>query len=163
MKTIALHRRPRRLRRPGRHGELAHALGVSPGTVTGMLKTLSESNLATYTPYEGAKLTEAGERLAMKVIRRHRLLELFLVQTAQHAVGRGPRGGRAWSTPPRNGSSTGSTPTSDTPRIDPHGDPIPRARRLAAPTGGFPLARAGGSLVPGRARHVDQDPAFFVT
>jgi DtxR family Mn-dependent transcriptional regulator len=62
-------------------GELAQALNVSPGTVTGMLKTLSEANLATYTPYEGARLTPSGERLAMKVIRRHRLLELFLVQT----------------------------------------------------------------------------------
>ena len=55
-------------------GELATALNVSPGTVTGMLKTLSEANLATYTPYEGATLTESGQALAMKVIRRHRLL-----------------------------------------------------------------------------------------
>ena len=46
-----------------------------------MLKTLSEANLATYTPYEGARLTDAGQRLAMKVIRRHRLLELFLAET----------------------------------------------------------------------------------
>src|SRR5207249_6904339 len=62
-------------------GELAQALDVSPGTVTGMLKTLSEASLATYTPYEGACLTEAGQRLAMKIIRRHRLLELFLAET----------------------------------------------------------------------------------
>ena len=40
-------------------GQLASALGVSPGTVTSMLKTLSESNLVTYTPYEGVRLTEA--------------------------------------------------------------------------------------------------------
>ncbi len=56
-------------------GQLAQALGVSPGTVTGMLKTLSEAALATYTPYEGARLTEAGKRLALMVIRRHRLLD----------------------------------------------------------------------------------------
>ena len=62
-------------------GEIASALNVSPGTVTGMLKTLSEANLATYTPYEGARLTPSGRALAMRVIRRHRLLELFLVQT----------------------------------------------------------------------------------
>ena len=62
-------------------GELAQALNVSPGTVTGMLKTLSEANLATYTPYEGARLTESGQDLAMKVIRRHRLLERFLAET----------------------------------------------------------------------------------
>lgn len=41
-------------------GELAAALNVSPGTVTGMLKTLSEASLATYTPYEGARLTASG-------------------------------------------------------------------------------------------------------
>jgi len=62
-------------------GELAQALNVSPGTVTGMLKTLSEANLATYTPYEGARLTDSGQRLALKVIRRHRLLERFLAET----------------------------------------------------------------------------------
>ena len=41
-------------------GKLAEALRVSPGTVTSMLKTLSESGLAEYVPYEGARLTEAG-------------------------------------------------------------------------------------------------------
>ena len=46
-----------------------------------MLKTLSESNLATYTPYEGVRLTPAGDALALRVVRRHRLIELFLVQT----------------------------------------------------------------------------------
>ena len=79
VKTIALIARGERVGT----GELAAALGVSPGTVTGMLKTLSEANLATYTPYEGARLTEAGERLALKVIRRHRLLELFLARTLE--------------------------------------------------------------------------------
>ena len=63
-------------------GELAQALGVSPGTVTGMLKTLSEAGLASYTPYEGVRLSPQGERLALKVLRRHRLLELFLVADA---------------------------------------------------------------------------------
>ena len=46
--------------RPSATGELAQALNVSPGTVTGMLKTLSEADLATYTPYEGAQLTAGG-------------------------------------------------------------------------------------------------------
>ena len=58
-------------------GQLAQALGVSPGTVTSMLKTLSESNLVTYTPYEGVRLTAAGTALALRIVRRHRLIELF--------------------------------------------------------------------------------------
>jgi len=68
---------------PAATGEIAAALGVSPGTVTSMLKTLSESNLASYTPYEGVRLTSAGKKLALRVLRRHRLIELFLVRTLQ--------------------------------------------------------------------------------
>ena len=64
-------------------GQLASELGVLPGTVTSMLKTLDESKLASYTPYEGAVLTEAGRKLAMRILRRHRLIELFLVQTLE--------------------------------------------------------------------------------
>src|SRR5438105_13110234 len=66
---------------PTATGQLAAALRVSPGTVTSMLKTLSESNLATYTPYEGVRLTPSGDALALRVVRRHRLIELFLVKT----------------------------------------------------------------------------------
>ena len=62
-------------------GRLAEKLNVSPGTVTSMLKTLSESGLATYKPYEGAALTDAGRTLAVRMVRRHRLIELFLVRT----------------------------------------------------------------------------------
>src|ERR1700730_3870234 len=57
---------------PATTGQLAAALSVSPGTVTSMLKTLSESNLVAYTPYEGARLTPAGTDLALRVVRRHR-------------------------------------------------------------------------------------------
>src|SRR5688572_10334629 len=62
-------------------GKLAEALGVSPGSVTSMLKTLSESSLAEYVPHKGARLTDAGRTLALRVLRWHRLIELFLVQT----------------------------------------------------------------------------------
>lgn len=62
-------------------GALAEALSVLPGTVTSMLKTLSESNLAEYRPYEGVRLTAAGRKLAMRMLRRHRLIEEFLVKT----------------------------------------------------------------------------------
>ena len=64
-------------------GELAHALDVSPGTVTGMLKTLSQADLSVYTPYEGARLTPSGQRLALTVLRRHRLVELFLANLSK--------------------------------------------------------------------------------
>lgn len=108
-------------------GQLATALGVSPGTVTSMLKSLSESGLAEYRPYEGVSLTTQGRVLALRMLRRHRLIELFLVKTLdlswdqvheeaehmEHAV--------SDFLVDRIDAYLGS-PTSD-----PHGDPIPAA------------------------------------
>ena len=64
-------------------GALATRLGVSPGSVTSMLKTLSESGLVNYVPYEGVALTDTGRKLAMRMLRRHRLIELFLHDTLE--------------------------------------------------------------------------------
>src|SRR4029077_2170116 len=61
-------------------GQVASAVGVTPGTATTMVKALSESGLAEYEPYSGVRLTRAGQQLAGLVLRRHRLVELFLVQ-----------------------------------------------------------------------------------
>jgi len=61
-------------------GQLATALSVAPGTATTMVKTLAESGLVIYEPYAGVALTPSGRKLAASVLRRHRLIELFLVQ-----------------------------------------------------------------------------------
>src|SRR5260221_272610 len=62
-------------------GRLASAMKVTPGTATAMVKTLADAGLVDYEPRSGVRLTTAGERQALRVIRRHRLIELFLVQT----------------------------------------------------------------------------------
>lgn len=142
-------------------GELATALNVSPGTVTGMLKTLSEANLATYTPYEGATLTESGQALAMKVIRRHRLLELFLVQTLNmswdevHAEAEHMEHAASERLIDRIDDFLGH------PAVDPHGDPIPRADGSLAETAGAPLAKLARGQRFRVVRVVDQDSAFL--
>lgn len=59
---------------------IAERLGLAPGSVTGMLKRLSDQGLVEHVPYYGARLSEAGEEEAVRLIRRHRVLELFLVQ-----------------------------------------------------------------------------------
>ncbi len=59
---------------------LADHLGFKPASVTGMLKTMADMNLVSYTPYHGVELTATGERIALEVVRHHRLIELFLVQ-----------------------------------------------------------------------------------
>jgi DtxR family Mn-dependent transcriptional regulator len=142
-------------------GEIAAALGVSPGTVTGMLKTLSEASLATYTPYEGARLTASGRQLAMRVIRRHRLLELFLVQTLNmpwdevHEEAEHMEHAASERLIDRIDEFLGH------PSVDPHGDPIPRADGSLTEPEGTALAK----LAPGAGfrvvRVVDQDPSFL--
>jgi DtxR family Mn-dependent transcriptional regulator len=63
---------------PVLNGEVAERLGVTPATATSMLKRLGELGLVEYQPYRGATLTPAGERVALEVIRHHRLLEAYL-------------------------------------------------------------------------------------
>jgi DtxR family Mn-dependent transcriptional regulator len=142
-------------------GELAQALNVSPGTVTGMLKTLSEANLATYTPYEGARLTESGQRLAMKVIRRHRLLERFLAETLTmpwdevHEEAEHMEHAASERLIDRIDAYLGY------PAVDPHGDPIPRADGSLTETEGVALARCQPGQHFRVVRVVDQDPSFL--
>ena len=106
-------------------GQLASALGVVPGTATTMVKALSESGLVRYEPYAGVRLTPAGEKLAARVLRRHRLIELFLVQVM----------GMSW-TEVHDEAEHLEHAVSDRlieridemlgrPSADPHGDPIP--------------------------------------
>jgi len=61
-------------------GRLAQSLGVVPGTATTMVKSLNEAGLVEYEPRVGTRLTQQGEVLALHVLRRHRLVELFLVE-----------------------------------------------------------------------------------
>ena len=106
-------------------GRLAAAMGVVPGTATAMVKALAESDLVEYEPRGGVRLTASGERLALHVLRRHRLLELFLVKVL----------GMDWSVV-HDEAETLEHAVSDQvleridallghPTIDPHGDAIP--------------------------------------
>ena len=113
--------------RPAATGQLATALGVAPGTVTSMLKTLSEGGLAEYQPYEGVRLTDPGLKLALRVLRRHRLIELFLVRTLAlswdqvHEEAENMEHAVSDFLVDRIDELLGR------PDFDPHGDPIPRA------------------------------------
>jgi DtxR family transcriptional regulator, Mn-dependent transcriptional regulator len=106
-------------------GQLAAALGVVPGTATTMVKTLAESGLVHYEPYMGVRLTPAGEKLAALVLRRHRLIEQFLVQVL----------GMNWSEVHDEAERLEHAVSErlidridemlGRPAVDPHGDPIP--------------------------------------
>jgi DtxR family transcriptional regulator, Mn-dependent transcriptional regulator len=60
---------------------LSRALGISPASVSEMIKKLAALELLEHVPYRGARLTASGERIALEVIRHHRLLELYLAET----------------------------------------------------------------------------------
>src|SRR5579883_1299641 len=60
---------------------IAHQVGVSISGVSKMLRTLARSELIEYSPYQPVKLTERGEKIALEVIRHHRLIELYLMKT----------------------------------------------------------------------------------
>jgi DtxR family Mn-dependent transcriptional regulator len=60
---------------------LAREMGVSPASASAMVKKLAALDLVAHTPYRGAELTAAGEKVALEVIRHHRLLELYLAET----------------------------------------------------------------------------------
>ncbi len=63
---------------PVLNGEVAERLGVAPATATAMLKKLDELGLVELVPYRGVTLTAAGEKVALEVIRHHRLIEAYL-------------------------------------------------------------------------------------
>ena len=147
--------------RPATTGQLAETVHVSPSSVTSMLKTLSESGLAMYVKYGGADLTDAGRALALRVLRRHRLIELFLSQTLQ----------LTWDEVHAEAENMEHA-VSDLlinridaflkyPASDPHGDPIPRADGTvtAAPTVRLSELNAGDDFRIERV--IDQSPEFL--
>ena len=62
-------------------GKIADCLGVTPGTATTMVKSMEGKGWVKYRPRKGVKLTTAGRKVGMNMLRRHRLLETFLVET----------------------------------------------------------------------------------
>jgi DtxR family Mn-dependent transcriptional regulator len=76
----AIYTLERRASRPVTTNALAARLGVTAASASGLVKRLSDLGLAAHEPYRGVWLTEAGRRVALEVIRHHRLLELYLVE-----------------------------------------------------------------------------------
>lgn len=142
-------------------GKLASALSVVPGTVTTMVKALSEARLVHYEPRCGVRLTEAGEKLALHVLRRHRLVELFLVEVL----------GFDWSEVHEEAEELEHV-ISDRllekidahlghPDVDPHGDPIPTAEGELSSRPVRSLSTCEAGELVRIARVSDQDAEFL--
>lgn len=142
-------------------GQIAQSLGVVPGTATTMMKTLAESGLVHYEPYLGVRLTPAGEKIAGLVIRRHRLVELFLVQVL----------GMSWAEVHDEAERLEHAVSErlidriddmlGRPAVDPHGDPIPTPEGRLPRVDHQDLLSAPADVTLVVTRVVDQDPAFL--
>ena len=133
---------------------LAAAMDVSAASATAMVKKLDGMGLVSHTPYRGVELTEAGERIALEVLRHHRLLELYLTQAL----------GLSWDQVHVEAERLEHVLSDELeasidqalghPATDPHGDPIPTADLVIAPDPRQRLA----DLEPGQAAVVRQVP-----
>lgn len=140
---------------------LAATLGVTKGTVTAMVRKLRDARLVNAERYGGIALTPRGRTLAIDMIRRHRLIEVFLVDTL----------GFDWSEVHDEAERLEHALSAKVlerldaflghPTFDPHGDPIPDARGRIAEGDFTPLSALarGDRCVVRRIR--DQDPAFL--
>jgi DtxR family Mn-dependent transcriptional regulator len=140
---------------------LAERLGVTPGSASGMVKRLGELGLVEHRPYHGVSLTEDGRRVALEVMRHHRLLELYLVQSL----------GVPWDRVHQEAEVLEHVLSEDLeeliaaalgdPTHDPHGDPIP-TRDLRIEEG---HSRSLQALEPGEratfTRVSDSDPEML--
>lgn len=142
-------------------GQLASALGVTPGTATTMVKALADSGLAHYEPYAGVRLTPAGEKLASMVLRRHRLIELFLVKVL----------GMSWAEVHDEAEHLEHAVSErlidridemlGRPTVDPHGDPIPTAEGHVEMSDAIDLLSCPMGVTMRVTRVIDQDPQFL--
>jgi DtxR family Mn-dependent transcriptional regulator len=142
-------------------GRLATIMSVVPGTATAMVKALADAGLVHYSPRSGVHLTDAGNQLALHVLRRHRLVELFLVKVV----------GLDWSEVHEEAEELEHVISEKLlaridallghPETDPHGDPIPTS------TGDLPadatetLATCEVGTPVQITRIVDQEPRFL--
>lgn len=142
-------------------GDLAAAVGVTPGTATTMVKKLAAQRLVKYERYAGVSLTAKGERAARQVLRRHRLIETFLVRTL----------GMDWSEV-HDEAERLEHALSDRllerldrflghPAVDPHGDPIPDAHGRPRDMPLVAIARCKPGAKLRLARVLDQRAEFL--
>jgi len=107
---------------------LAERLQVTPPSVSAMVKKLSEQGLVEHVPYRGVRLTAAGERLALEVLRHHRLLELYLAEHLGVPWDRVHEEAEALEHVLSEGLEARIAAKLGNPTHDPHGDPIPDAQ-----------------------------------
>jgi len=141
--------------------KLAQRLEVRMASVTGMIKHLAAEGYVKHTPYRGVRLTDRGRKVALNLVRRHRLIELFLSRTL----------GLTWDEL-HDDAEVLEHVVSDAlieriyeflgcPEFDPHGSPIPRKDGSIAPSRGVPLSEMDAGTQGVVAEVSDHDREFL--
>jgi DtxR family transcriptional regulator, Mn-dependent transcriptional regulator len=140
---------------------LAERLRVTPGSASGMVKRLGELGLVSHQPYRGVTLTEAGRRVALEVMRHHRLLELYLVESLGVPWDRVHEEAEVLEHVLSEQLEERIAAKLGDPTHDPHGDPIPSRDLVLTEIATWPLETletgARGTFV----RVSDSDPEML--
>ncbi len=161
LKCIYMIGKERGAGEPVTTGQIAAHLHVAPGTVTAMVKALSEAGLVSYAPYTGVRLAPAGARLATHVLRRHRIVELFLVRVMGMNWGEVHEDAELLEHAVSDRLIERMDQMLGRPANDPHGDPIPSARGAVSRTE-YPSLLGCEPKKPHRvARVMDQGTSFL--
>ena len=142
---------------------LAEQLGVAPASVTGMLQKLADGRpkLVNYERHHGVVLTPAGRKIALEIIRHHRLIELYLSESL----------GFEWDKVDAEAEKLEHVISEEfeekiaallgDPTVDPHGDPIPDKAGKVAAHSRLALSEIGAGQTVCVTRVRDDDPAFL--
>jgi DtxR family transcriptional regulator, Mn-dependent transcriptional regulator len=140
---------------------LAAKLGFAPASITGMVKKLADMNLVTYEKYQGVKLTEAGSKLALEVIRHHRLVELYLHEALGVPWDQVHAEAEKWEHVLSEDLEDRIDAALGFPTTDPHGSPIPRRDGTIARPERIPLIEMEAGQTALVAEVSDEDPAML--
>ncbi|NJN83175.1 MAG: metal-dependent transcriptional regulator [Caldilineaceae bacterium] len=121
---------------------LATQLEVSPASATNMVKKLADLDLVEYTPYQSMALTASGERVALEVLRHHRLLELYLHEKLDLSWDQVHAEAERLEHVISETLEDAISRALGNPTVDPHGDPIPNKKGQIEKVSGVPLTQA---------------------
>lgn len=140
---------------------IADKLEISLPSVTSMLKSLADDGLVEYQKYKGVKLSESGSLIALKVVRKHRLIELFLVNTLEYTWDEVHQEAERLEHAISDELASRIEQYLSFPLFDPHGDPIPTADGQIAESGAIPISQASLEQPVRMTRVLDQSPELL--
>src|SRR5918999_1736594 len=140
---------------------VADRLSVSSASVTNMFARLQGMGLALYEPYRGASLTERGREEALRLVRRHRLIETFLLEHLEYSWEEVHEEAERLEHAVSDGFTERLAEFLDHPDHDPHGGPIPAGDGTLAPDDSFPLSEAAAGQWVRISKVSDEDASLL--